>query len=117
MQLGAPRSPSEMRAVDRERSVGKPTAPSRFFVENLADLRMCMRFREEQDDNVTTSQASTAMAQPALDVFRSLDQALAAAVTSAAPSVVHVARGRGGGTGIAWTADLVISSSFHTPDR
>jgi len=57
------------------------------------------------------------MAQPALDVFRSLDQALAAAVTSAAPSVVHVARGRSGGTGIAWADDLVISSSFHTPDR
>src|SRR5688572_9048364 len=57
------------------------------------------------------------MAQPALDVFRSLDQALAAAVAAAGPSVVHVARGRGGGgTGIAWAADLVISASFHTPD-
>jgi S1-C subfamily serine protease len=57
------------------------------------------------------------MAQPALDVFRSLDQALAAAVDAAAPSVVHVSRGRGGGTGIVWADDLVISSSFHTPDR
>jgi serine protease DegQ len=57
------------------------------------------------------------MAQPALDVLRSLDQALAAAVTSVASSVVHVARGRSGGTGIAWADDLVISSSFHTPDR
>ena len=61
------------------------------------------------------------MAQPALDVFRSLDSALAAAVAAAAPAVVHVARGRGGGgTGIAWpsdSADLVITSSFHTPDR
>jgi S1-C subfamily serine protease len=57
------------------------------------------------------------MALPALDVFRSLDQALAAAVNAAAPSVVHVSRGRGGGTGIAWTDELVISSSFHTPDR
>lgn len=60
------------------------------------------------------------MAQPALDVFRSLDQALAAAVAAAAPSVVHVARGRsGGGTGLVWpgpTDDLVISASFHTPD-
>ena len=35
------------------------------------------------------------MAQPALDVFRSLDQALAAAVAAAAPSVVHVSRGHG----------------------
>jgi len=57
------------------------------------------------------------MAQPALDVFRSLDQALAAAVAAAAPSVVHVSRGRGGGTGIVWAPDLVISSSFHTPDQ
>jgi len=58
------------------------------------------------------------MAQPALDVFRSLDQALAAAVTSAAPGVVNVSRGRGsGGTGIVWAADLVITSSFHTPDK
>ncbi|MEO8707078.1 MAG: trypsin-like peptidase domain-containing protein [Kofleriaceae bacterium] len=57
------------------------------------------------------------MAQPALDVFRSLDQALAAAVASAAPSVVHVSRGRAGGTGIVWSPDLVISSSFHTPDE
>lgn len=57
------------------------------------------------------------MAEPALDVFRSLDQALATAVATAAPSVVHVSRGRGGGTGIVWAADLVISSSFHTPDE
>ena len=57
------------------------------------------------------------MAQPALDVFRSLDRALAAAVAGAAPSVLHVSRGRGGGTGIAWSAELVISSSFHTPDQ
>lgn len=54
------------------------------------------------------------MAIPALQV---LDHALAAAVQAVAPSVVHVARGRTGGTGIAWSSDLVISSSFHTPDR
>jgi len=57
------------------------------------------------------------MAQPALDIFRSLDQALASAVASAAPSVVHVARGHTGGSGIVWATDLVISASFHTPDR
>jgi S1-C subfamily serine protease len=57
------------------------------------------------------------MAQPALDVFHALDQALAAAVAAAAPSVVHVSRGHGGGTGIVWDDDLVISTSFHTPDR
>jgi serine protease DegQ len=54
----------------------------------------------------------------ALPALQSLDQALASAVASASPSVVHVARGHHrGGTGIAWTADLVISASFHTPDH
>lgn len=58
------------------------------------------------------------MAIPASnDVFRALDQGLAAAVAAAGPSVLHVSRGRGGGTGIAWAADLVVTSSFHTPDR
>ena len=57
------------------------------------------------------------MAQPAFDVFSALDSALAAAVAAAAPSVVHVARGHAGGTGIVWSDDLVITSSFHTPDR
>jgi len=57
------------------------------------------------------------MAQPALDVFHALDKALAAAVAAAAPSVVRVSRRHTGGTGIVWAADLVITSSFHTPDR
>jgi S1-C subfamily serine protease len=60
------------------------------------------------------------MAQPAPDVFRSLDAALAAAVSFAAPSVVHVSRGHrtdSGGSGVAWAPDLVISASFHTPDK
>jgi serine protease DegQ len=53
----------------------------------------------------------------ALPALQSLDQALAAAVASVAPSVLHLARGHGGGSAIAWTADLAISASFHTPDR
>ena len=58
------------------------------------------------------------MAQPQQDVFHALDQALATAVAAASPSVVHVARGHGhAGTGIVWSDDLVISASFHTPDR
>jgi S1-C subfamily serine protease len=57
------------------------------------------------------------MAQPALDVFKSLDQALAAAVASASSFTVHVRRGRSGGTGIVWADNLVISASFHTPDE
>ncbi len=57
------------------------------------------------------------MAQPALDVFRALDQALAAAVATAASSTVHIARGHGAGTGIVWSGDVVITSSFHCPDE
>ncbi len=58
------------------------------------------------------------MAQPVQNVFQALDQALAAAVATAGRSVVQVSRGHGhAGTGIVWADDLVISSSFHTPDR
>lgn len=57
------------------------------------------------------------MAQPALDVFRALDSALAGAVAAVGPSTVRVSRRHGGGSGIVWSADLVISASFHTPDR
>lgn len=58
------------------------------------------------------------MAQPVQNVFQALDQALAAAVATAGRSVVQVGRGHGhAGTGIVWADDLVISSSFHTPDR
>ncbi len=52
-----------------------------------------------------------------LDVFHALDQGLAAAVQAVAPSVVHVSRGHTGGTGIAWSEELVVTSNFHTPDR
>src|SRR5579864_4439436 len=57
------------------------------------------------------------MAQPALDVFSALDQTLAGAVRAAEPSLIHVARGHTGGTGIAWTDELVVTASFHCPDR
>ena len=58
------------------------------------------------------------MPQPALDVFHQLDQALASAVATAAPSTVRVSRGHGqGGTGIVWAPDLVVTSSFHCPDK
>lgn len=54
----------------------------------------------------------------ALPALQSLDHALAAAVAAVSPSVVHVARGHhAGGSGIVWAPDLVISASFHTPDR
>ena len=59
------------------------------------------------------------MAQAALDVFHALDSALASAVAAAAPSTVHVNRGprSQGGTGIVWSDDLVVTSSFHAPDK
>jgi S1-C subfamily serine protease len=58
------------------------------------------------------------MAQPAQNVFHALDQALAAAVATAGRAVVQVSRGHGNaGTGIVWADDLVVSSSFHAPDR
>jgi serine protease DegQ len=57
------------------------------------------------------------MAQPAFDVFRALDSALAGAVKTVGPSTVHVSRRHSGGSGIVWSADLVVSASFHTPDR
>ncbi len=58
------------------------------------------------------------MAQPAPDPFRALDQGLAAAVAAVAPSVIHVSRGHHqGGTGFAWSQDLVVTCNFHTPDR
>lgn len=41
----------------------------------------------------------------------------AAAVARVAPSVVRVPRRRGGGTGLAWSEDLVITSSFHAADE
>ncbi len=52
-----------------------------------------------------------------MTVLAQLDQALAAAVASISPHVVHVERRRGGGTGFVWADDLVVSTSFHTPDR
>lgn len=57
------------------------------------------------------------MAEPLPDLFHSLDRALAGAVATIAPSVVHVARRHSGGSGIVWSPELVISASFHTPDR
>lgn len=41
----------------------------------------------------------------------------AAAVARVAPSVVRVPRRRGGGTGLVWSEDLVITSSFHAADE
>lgn len=51
------------------------------------------------------------------DLLDSLDQALSAAVAAVAPSVLQLDRGHGGGTALAWTSDLAITSSFHCPDE
>lgn len=49
--------------------------------------------------------------------FTQLSSALADAVTAASPAVVRVDRRRGAGTGIAWSEDLVVTTSFHAADR
>src|SRR5688500_7938141 len=61
----------------------------------------------------TMSQVATESSSP----FAELSSSLAAAVGLASPSVVRVDRRRGPGTGIAWADDLVVTSSFHVPDR
>src|SRR5882724_1152187 len=76
------------------------------------------RYARGRDRRTMADEKEISMAQPQQHVFHALDQALAAAVATAAPAVIHVARGHGhAGTGIAWSDDLVISASFHTPDR
>jgi serine protease DegQ len=57
------------------------------------------------------------MSQVANDLARQLQSSFAGAIARVAPSVVRVARRRGGGSGIAWTEDLVVTSSFHAGER
>ena len=54
---------------------------------------------------------------PQASSFSQLSSALAGAVGAAAPAVVRVDRRRGSGTGVAWSEDLVVTTSFHAPDR
>jgi S1-C subfamily serine protease len=51
------------------------------------------------------------------DLLDALDQSLSAAVAAVAPSVLHLARGHGGGTALVWAEDLAVTSSFHCPDE
>lgn len=46
-----------------------------------------------------------------------LESAFPAAVAAVAPSVVRVDRRRGGGSGLVWSDELIVTSSFHTPDE
>lgn len=57
--------------------------------------------------------------QSASSVPSALDPSalFAAAVARVAPSVVRIPRRRGGGSGLAWAEDLVITSSFHAADE
>jgi serine protease DegQ len=51
------------------------------------------------------------------DLLAQISVGLGAAVERVAPSTIHVARRRGsGGSGIAWTDELVVTSSFHAAD-
>ena len=45
------------------------------------------------------------------------ESALTGAVALASPSIVRVDRRRGGGSGLAWAPDLVITASFHAADK
>lgn len=56
-----------------------------------------------------------ALAQP--DLLDSLDRSLSLAVSTVAPSVLRLARGRDGGTALVWADDLAVTSSFHCPDE
>jgi S1-C subfamily serine protease len=95
-----------------------PAYPGRAYVETSLIAYEILSEQRISDEESSAHAAMNPMAIPASnDVFRSLDQGLAAAVATAAPSVVHVSRPRSGGTGIAWAPDLVVTSSFHTPDR
>ncbi len=64
--------------------------------------------------NSTDASASSSPAPSPL----SIESALVGAVAAAAPSLVRVARHRGGGgSGIVWAADLVVTSAFHAADK
>jgi S1-C subfamily serine protease len=63
----------------------------------------------------TTDPAASASLTPS--PLASLESALVAAVTTAGPSIVRVARRRGGGSGIVWAPDLVVTASFHAADK
>ncbi len=52
-----------------------------------------------------------------LDLTVPLHDLTSAAVARVAPAVVRVPRRRGGGSGLVWTDDLVITSSFHAADQ
>ncbi len=56
------------------------------------------------------------MALARQDLLESLDQSLSAAVATVARSVLQLDRSPGGGTALAWTDDLAITSSFHCPE-
>jgi S1-C subfamily serine protease len=64
-----------------------------------------------------TAAEENAMSHVSNDLAHQLQTSFASAVERVAPSVVRVARRRGGGSGVAWTEDLVVTSSFHAGDR
>jgi S1-C subfamily serine protease len=59
---------------------------------------------------------SETQASDAVPSFADPSAVFAAAVARVAPSVVRVPRRRGGGSGLVWRDDLVITSSFHAGD-
>jgi S1-C subfamily serine protease len=61
--------------------------------------------------------SETQAPSPVPSSFSDPSAVFAAAVARVAPSVVRVPRRRGGGSGLVWRDDLVITSSFHGADE
>jgi serine protease DegQ len=62
-------------------------------------------------------QGACLMALVQHEVLDTLDQSLSAAVASISASTLQLERGHGGGTALAWDAELAVTSSFHCPDQ
>jgi S1-C subfamily serine protease len=73
---------------------------------------MLLKARRQQGGGKENSMNLATEASP----LSNLSTALGDAVAAAAPGIVRIDRRRGAGTGIAWSEDLVVTSSFHAPD-
>src|SRR5262249_44904469 len=72
---------------------------------------MSVWFQRRNDAFMPSTDPAT---QNPLALFES---ALTGAVSLASPSIVRVDRRRGGGSGIVWAPDLVVTASFHAADK
>jgi S1-C subfamily serine protease len=75
---------------------------------------MSVYARGRNDASMTTTDPATSSSPSPLT---SLEAALTGAVAAASASIVRVDRRRGGGSGLVWAPDLVVTASFHAPDK